>query len=203
MEIRVRGNIDIGQSLTEYVEENLTKIVKKYFEKAVDAEVYFSKNKQMFNAVITVNEGVKGGGIVVKADAKAGDVYACFNEAGEKCAKQLRRYKSRIKKYRGKKGIKSSEPNYKALNAVKYILPPVPYNVFEEMENETQQDQSNSAKIVSEKNTDIEELTVDEAIMKMDLQNLPALVFTNVESKRINVVYHRKDGNISWVDPQE
>lgn len=201
MEIRVRGNIDIGQSLTQYVEENLTAIVTKYFEKAVSAEVYFSKDKHMFNVVITVNEGVKGG-ISVKADAKAGDVYACFNEAGEKCAKQLRRYKRRIKEYRGK-GIKGSEPDYKALNAIKYVLPPVPYNVFDEMEDETQQDDSNSAKVVSEKTTNIEELTVDEAIMKMDLQNLPALVFTNVNNKRINVVYHRKDGNISWVDPQE
>lgn len=39
--------------------------------------------------------------------------------------------------------------------------------------------------------------------MKMDLSNLPALVFLNSENKRINVVYHRKDGNISWVDPQK
>ena len=36
--------------------------------------------------------------------------------------------------------------------------------------------------------------------MKMDLEDLPALMFRNVKTDRINVVYYRKDGNISWVD---
>ncbi|MFM7702425.1 MAG: sigma 54 modulation/S30EA ribosomal C-terminal domain-containing protein, partial [Alphaproteobacteria bacterium] len=45
-------------------------------------------------------------------------------------------------------------------------------------------------------------LTLDEAIMKMDLANLPTLVFINKESGRMNVVYHRRDGLISHIDPQ-
>ena len=52
-----------------------------------------------------------------------------------------------------------------------------------------------------EKTAKIEELTVDQAIMKMDLADLPALVFINKANNRVNVVYNRKDGNISWVDP--
>jgi hypothetical protein len=36
--------------------------------------------------------------------------------------------------------------------------------------------------------------------MKMDLENLPALMFENIKNNRINIVYYRKDGNISWVD---
>jgi hypothetical protein len=38
--------------------------------------------------------------------------------------------------------------------------------------------------------------------MKMDLLDLPALVFINADNKRLNVVYHRRDGNISWIDPE-
>jgi len=84
MDIRVIGsNIEIGEALTQYVEENLAKSVKKYFEKAVNAVVHFSKSNQTFKVVITVNEGVKGG-INVKSDAEAGDVYGCFNEAAER-----------------------------------------------------------------------------------------------------------------------
>ena len=70
------------------------------------------------------------------------------------------------------------------------------------MENEESDQMEDSLKVVSEKNTDIESLTVEEAIMKMDLQDLPALVFINKKNKRLNVVYHRKDGNISWIDPR-
>jgi hypothetical protein len=54
---------------------------------------------------------------------------------------------------------------------------------------------------IAEKGTNIENLTVSEAIMKMDLAHLPALMFINKLNNRINMVYHRHDGNISWVDP--
>lgn len=205
MQIRVIGsNMDIGQSLTHYVEENLAKSIKKYFDKAINAEVHFSKEGNLFKAVVTVNEGVKGG-ITVKSNAEAGDVYGCFNEAAEKASKQLRRYKRKIKNYRRTGGgLKSVEPNYQALDSMKYILPPMAYNVFEEMENEEKESDEldQSLNVINEKTTDIEELSVDEAIMKMDLADLPALVFINKLNKRINVVYHRKDGNISWIDPR-
>ena len=203
MQIRVLGsNIEVGQSLTQYVEENLAKSVTKYFDKAVNAEVHFSKSGHMFKVIITVNEGVKGG-ITVKGNAEAGDVYGAFNEAAAKCSKQLGRYKKRIKNFRREGGgLKSVEPDYQAIDAIKYIVPPVSYNVFEEMENEESEEIADSLKVVGEKNTDIESLTVEEAIMKMDLQDLPALVFINQKNRRLNVVYHRKDGNISWIDPR-
>lgn len=202
MQIRVIGsNIEVGQSLTGFVEEHLAKEVTKYFDKAVKSEVHFSKEGHMFKALITVNEGVKGG-ISVKSNAEAGDVYACFTEACDKAAKQLRRYKRRIKNFRRQGGgLKSVEPDFKAIDAMKYIVPPTAYNVFEEMENDEADDVSENVKIVGEKNTDIEKLSVEEAIMKMDLQDLPTLVFINSKNGRINVVYHRKDGNISWIDP--
>lgn len=208
MQIKVTGaNTDIGQSLTQYVEENLQKSVKKYFENAVSAVVHFSKHNNTYKAVITVNEGVKGG-INVKSDAQAGDAYGAFNEACEKSAKQLRRYKRRIKSYRQKGGgIKSVELENIAFDAVKYVLPSVAYDEFEGEEIANNQEKiaefdDSSLEIIDEKSTDIEILTIEEAIMKMDLQNLPALVFINDKNKRLNVVYHRKDGNISLVDPK-
>lgn len=201
MQIKVSGsNMEVGQALTEFSQEHLEKAVKKYFEKAVSSEVHFAKDGNIFKVVITVNEGVRGG-IKVKSDGQAGDAYAAFTEACERAAKQLRRYKRKIQHYRRHQGgIKSAEVDYKAIDAMKYVLPPQKYDVFEEMESEEVHDVSHP--VIAEKNTEIETISVDEAIMKMDLQNLPALVFINEKSKRLNVVYHRKDGNISWVDPQ-
>jgi len=199
MQVRVTGNnIELGQSLTDFVKENLESSVIKYFENAIDAEVHFSKNGHLFKTVITVNEGVKGG-ITVKSSAEAGDVYACFNEACAKAVKQLRKYKERIVNYHKKtKSLKEIEPNYKIFDANKYILPPLEINEVDNNNNFL----NNSTKVVSQKTTNIETLKVDEAIMKMDLLDLPALVFINADNNRINIVYHRKDGNISWIDPE-
>jgi ribosomal subunit interface protein len=205
MKIKISGsNMDVGSSLSKYVEEHLPKAITKYFDKAVSAEVHFTKNNgYLFKTLIVVNDGIKGS-ITIKSDAEAGDVYSSFNEACNKAAKQLRRYKRRIKNYRRNGGgIKSVDLDYKDISAVKYVIPPVGYDLLEEIESEeTAADLANqSANVINEKITSIEQLTVDEAIMKMDLANLPALVFINQESKRLNVVYQRKDGNISWIDP--
>ena len=200
MQIKVSGsNMDVGQALTSFVEEHLAKDVTKYFEKAISAEVHFSKEKHhMFKALIIINEGVRGG-ITVKSNAEAGDAHTCFMEALHKAVHQLRRYKDRIKNYRRNGGgIKNIEPIYESFEATKYILPPLPYDVFSEMEESEKSEEK--LKIIQEKITNIETITPNEAVMKMDLANLPALVFVNQDSGRINVVYHRKDGNISLID---
>jgi ribosomal subunit interface protein len=194
--------MDTGAALTKHIEEHLNRHVKKYFENAVNADVHCTKQGASFKVVLIINEGVKGG-IKIKSDASAGDIYGCFNEAMEKAAKQLSRYKGRIKNYRREmKGLKSVDISEKIFDAPKYVISAIPYPALEEMEAEESKESSEKLNIVAEKTTEIEELTVNQAIMKMDLAGLPALVFINQNNKRINVVYVRKDGNVSWIDPK-
>jgi ribosomal subunit interface protein len=198
MQVKITGsNIELGSSIQQYANEQLEKSITKFINKIDTAEVYFGKQSQLFFANIVINEAVKKG-VTIKASGEAGDIYGAFNEALKKAVTQLRRYKDKLHDYH-KESIKNLEPKY--FSATKYVLPPFPYNVFEEME----QDKTLTPvkhQVVAEKNTTIEELSVDDAIMKMDLANLPALVFINIQNKRLNVVYHRKDGQISLVDPQ-
>ena len=125
MDIKVSGsNMSAGTALTEHVEEHLEKKVKKYFENAVNADVHFSKEKSSFCVKIIVNEGVKGG-IDIKSDATGEDVYGAFNEATEKVAKQLRRYKRKIKNHRREQGgLKSVDINSKLLQGQNNISVP-------------------------------------------------------------------------------
>lgn len=209
MNIRVAGsNLDIGQSLNNYACNNLEKAVSKYFQNAISGDIRFTKNGQMFHTSIIINEGVKGRGITIKSDGEAGDVYVSFNEAMEKVIKQLRRYKERIKEYRHQYSIKNIEANVDSLLATKYIVPPMAFDIFSEYENEEiAKDKSfsidGSMRIINEKESEIESLSVEQAIMKMDLLDLPALAFMNNKNGKINFIYHRKDGNISWIDPQK
>jgi len=78
------------------------------------------------------------------------------------------------------------------------VIPPLHHDIFKEFEESA--NIQDGVKIISEKSTEIEKLSVSDAIMKMDLANLPALIFINEENGNINAVYHRKDGNISWID---
>ncbi|MFT6332555.1 MAG: ribosomal subunit interface protein [Lentimonas sp.] len=193
--------MEVGDSLSDHIKEHMERNVTKYFDKAINANVNFTKQADKFKVNIVVNEGVKNG-IVIKSDANALDPYVCFNEAMEKASTQLRKYNDKIKNYRKNHGgIKNIEINDQGYDALKYIISTSDSQKTEKEEFLAVNQEDKNLKVITEKNTDIEELTVDEAIMKMDLSDLPALVFINSKNNRLNVVYHRKDGNISWIDP--
>ena len=44
-------------------------------------------------------------------------------------------------------------------------------------------------------------LTVSEAVMRLDLAELPALMFRNRAHGGLNMIYRRQDGNVGWIDP--
>ncbi|MBV8525937.1 MAG: sigma 54 modulation/S30EA ribosomal C-terminal domain-containing protein, partial [Acetobacteraceae bacterium] len=59
------------------------------------------------------------------------------------------------------------------------------------------------ATIIAEQPTEIRQLSVGEAVMRMDLADQPLLVFRNSGSGELNVVYRRSDGHIGWIDPSQ
>jgi hypothetical protein len=104
--------------------------------------------------------------LVVKSQGIAQDVYAAFDEAATRIEKQLRRYKRRLKDHH------ASKPDKAALYvAKKYVLQTEKY---EELEEE------GAPAVIAEKPTAIERLSVREAVMKMDLADLPADVAASV-----------------------
>jgi hypothetical protein len=54
--------------------------------------------------------------------------------------------------------------------------------------------------IIAEQERLILDMSVSEAVMKMDLTRLPVTMFKNSENGRINVVYKRPDGHVGWID---
>ena len=55
--------------------------------------------------------------------------------------------------------------------------------------------------IVSVDRIPVKPMTVEEAVMEMDLMSQDFLVFKNAETDEISVIYHRRDGNIGLIEP--
>lgn len=190
MRISVSGqHVDIGKALKSHVEEALEHAVTKYFDQAIDADVVFSRESHLFTTNILVNEGT-GTGIVIKSQGEANDAYPAFDQALERIEKQLRRYKRRLKNHH--KGKTDAEQLEELLEGTKYVI-----SGGEEVPEE-----NDNPLIIAEKPATIERLSVSDAVMRMELADLPALMFINEKSGALNVVYHRKDGNVSWIDPK-
>ncbi len=143
----------------------------------------------MFRVDITGNLGTHAG-MVIRSRGESDDVYAAFDLSLEKMSKQLRRYKRKITNHH-----KHVDDDIVAgsIRATKYVISP--------QTGEEDEDKS-AGLVIAEKPTDIQTMTVSQAVMKMDLQELPALMFFNSAHGRLNVIYRRADGNISWVDPE-
>ncbi|GFZ85975.1 ribosome hibernation promotion factor [Rickettsiales bacterium] len=185
MQVSIAGKgISIGSSLQEYIKTTLIKNVQKYFENAVSARVVASKTSVDFYIDIAVHESA---GQYAKSEGRANNVYAAVDIAIDRINKKLRRYKDRIKKKHTKDSTKE------VISAKTYLI-----SSSEETADTVQED---SNLIIAENSMHIAELSVSEAVMQMDLASLPALLFINSESGRLNLVYTRPDGNIAWVDP--
>ncbi len=188
MQLQISGRqVDLGASFQSHVEKRLTDGLSKYLDRVSNVQVVVSKEAHhQFKVDIHGNVGTHAG-MVLKSQGMASEIYAAFDDAAERAEKQLRRYKRRLKDHHKADGAAARQ-------AKKYVLQPEDHH--------SELDEKGAPVVVAEKPTTIETLTVSQAVMKMDLADLPALMFFNSANGRMNVVYRRADGNISWVDPE-
>lgn len=195
MQITIQGQkIDVGESLRAHVTDKIEAVNEKYFNRATDSKVIFSKEtNSLFKTHVSLRMGTD---INVEATAKDHDIYKCFELAYEKMAKQLRRYKRRLRDHHDR--MEDSLEN-EMVKARSYVLS----EMESEPEAETEEYVGSEPTVVAEMVTNIQTMTVSEAVMRMDLSDQGAIMFRNAKHGGLNMVYRRGDGNVGWVDPQE
>jgi len=190
MNIVVKGKqLDVGEALRQRVSERLNAGIKKYFDHALDAQVVFSRDAHRFTTAITVRAAA---GIAVTSHAASDDVHACFDQAADRIEKQLRRYKRRLVDHHKKAPQRRPEEQ----PARQYTL------ATETHEDEADEPASLEPVIVAEQPASIGTYSVGEAVMHLNLADLPVLLFRNSAHGQLNVVFRRSDGNIGWIDPE-
>ncbi len=191
MQISIKGKqMDLGDALRAHITDKLEDLNEKYFNRAIDAQVTMSPEGHAFTKThISIRVGKD---ISVMADAQDTDHYASFDAASEKVAKQLRRYKKRLRDHHER----LEENN--VISAQNYVLTPEPEATSE---NHVEPDNKEPA-VIADMVTNIQTMSVSEAVMRLDLSGENALMFKNPKHDGLNMVYRRTDGNIGWVDPQ-
>lgn len=188
MQISIHGKqMDLGDALRTHITDKLEDINQKYFNRAIEAIATLAPEGHAFvKTHISIRVGKD---ISVMAVAQDTDAYASFDAAAEKVAKQLRRYKKRLRDHHER----LEEGN--VIPAQNYVLSPEPES------NEAEPDKHEPV-VVADMITNIQTMSVSEAVMRLDLSGENALMFRNGQHDGLNMVYRRTDGNIGWVDPQ-
>ncbi|MGE4481709.1 ribosome hibernation-promoting factor, HPF/YfiA family [Acidocella sp.] len=200
MQLTVSGKqVDLSDALRVHVDKQLGTITAKYFDQALEAKVTFSRARSFFTCDINLHAGR---GITVRGEGEAADARAAFEDAAEHIAKRLRRYRRRVSAHQ--RDLEKIKPEM----ARAYVL--APETDDEDEETTVTNGHANGhvvladelhATIIAENTTAIETLSVRDAVMKMDLAFQPLMMFRNVKTGGLNVVYRRTDGHVGWIDP--
>lgn len=186
MKLTVSGKqIDVSEAFQGHVKTAFDGAMEKYSIEPVDAHVTITKTvHHKFHADISAH---LGRGIYLRAQGECDEPYTCFDQAFEKLGGRLKKHKKRIVHHHRHRDTHGEMP---LELAPKYIVSGHDEHLEEE-----------NPVIVAETQTQILTLTVSEAVMAMDLGDVPAIMFRNQKNGHLNMVYRRADGHIGWVDP--
>ncbi len=158
-------NYTPSEKLKETIEKKFRKL-DKYFSDEITGNVMVIKEKSDYKVEATINAK----GTIFRSEVKSQDPYDCVDRSIEKLSKQMSKFKSKLqKKYKGQKDFGFAE------------LPEV-------------EEEQEEIRVVKRKRFDLVPMSVDEAIVQMELLAHNFYVFLNMESDSVNVVYKRDDG---------
>ena len=195
MPFRVSGkNIDIGDALRGRVNQRIAEATAKYFDGGYSGHVTIGKDGFGFRTECVVH---LDSGIVLEADAIAGDAYSSADQAAERIEKRLRRYKGRLKDRQAARldgqGIEQAI-DQNVIAAPSYVIAAPEQDTDEEITEF-------NPVIIAESTTALKRMSVSDAVMQLDLTGTAVVVFRHAGHGRVNLVYRRADGHIGWIDP--
>ncbi|MFO7265673.1 MAG: ribosome-associated translation inhibitor RaiA [Bacillota bacterium] len=175
-------NVAVTQALREHAERRISKL-QKYFDdgRPLRAEVVMYTERDNHVAEVTIQVG----SLLVRGVGKTDDMYVSIDSAVDRIARQVRKYKTRIHRKLQEGGKPVAMPAEPA----------------EDLDEEGEGDES-EPRVVRVKRFAFKPMTLDEAILQMELLGHDFFVFTDAETDEVHVLYRRRDGNYGLIEPE-
>lgn len=187
-------HMEASDAMRDYAKEKVERI-RKYFPDPIMAHVVFSTERG-YQHVADVNIQLHNG-IAIKGRETTEDMYSSIDLVMAKIERQVRRYKERISHHKARADLSEI---------------PVAYHVLEAEGAEvaaareassaagTSAAEAKKPAVIRTTSFTARALTVDEAIMQMNLIENNFLVFRDTQSGHVNVIYKREDGNFGLIE---
>lgn len=174
MKISISGrHMDVTDDVRAWAEKKFSKL-EKYFKQEAEAQLTFITVKH--GSMVKLEATIHHRGWVYRAETVNHDEATVIDKAVEVIDRQIRKNKSKLaKKFHS--------------------------GAFDNLEEEDNYEPSNHDVVKSKKFT-IKPMSVEEAVLQMDLIGHEFFMFRNAEDEEINVVYKRKDGNYGLIEPE-
>lgn len=170
-----RNGMVITDGLRNAAVRSISK-VEKLFTEDTEARVVLSTQKN--NQIAEVTIPFKG--MIFRAEEVSDDMYASIDNVVDKLEKQILKYKTKIRNNFAYESIRfDTQQDY-----IKNDLP-----------------EENEFEVVKTKRFPVKPMSVQEAILQMNLLGHNFFVFTNSDTDDFAVVYKRKDGKYGLIEP--
>lgn len=187
-------HMEASEAVKEYAREKVERI-RKYFPDPLKGHVVFSCDRG-YNHVADVQITLHNG-IVIKGVETTEDMYSSIDLVMAKIERQVRRYKERIRDHK---------PSAGPLRMMRHRVVAYDQQQEQHLQNGTTAPQTTVAekptppRIIKEEKYVARPMTVEEAIMHMNLLNERFLCFNNAQSHEVNVVYRRDDDSYGLIE---
>ena len=169
--------INLPNKVHAYAEKKVGKL-DRYFKADAEAAIVFSVEKGRNNVELTI----RSGGTIIRVAESTSDMFATIDAAVSSVERRLRKNKSRLEK-RLRQDAFSRTVDVEELSSF------VPESDEEEY------------RIVRTKKFPIKPMTVDEAVLQMELVGHTFFAFKDVDQDgRFAVVYKRNDGDYGLIE---
>ena len=168
MKFNIHGKkLDVTESIKSYIEEKIGRL-DKYFENPADITATVLIKLRGKDQVVEAT--INANKFVLRGEESHKDLYASIDKVSDKIERQIRKNKTRMNKKVSKE------------LTMDFVLD------FEEKEE-------NDNIIVRRKVIEDKPMSEEEAILQMELLGHEFFAFRNMETKDVNILYRRKDGD--------
>ncbi len=168
-----------SDALARYAEEKLGRILANLGE-PVTAQVVLQVEKYRHLAKVTVSANH----IVIKGKEETNDMYSSIDLVADKLERQVKKFHAKLVERKAGKGAPSREVRAQ----VRVIA-----------ESSASQPQPD---VIKAKEVVLRPMTVEEAVMQMELLGKNFLLFNNASTRRVTLIFTRDDGNLGIIEPQ-
>ena len=185
-------HMEATDALREHAEKRLRRLAK-YVHRPVDAHVILSvvKRRQIAEIVLNADRAT------MTAKEETGDLYSAIDLAGDKLEQRARKHTEKLKSHK-------LPTRARRLPEISPALPEPP-NIPGLRMDVIRSDSFGRRKgpeVIHSKRLPVKPMSVEEAVMQMDLMSNEFLVFRNAATDTVSVVYRRKDGHYGLIEPE-
>lgn len=170
--------VNLPKSLHAYAEKKVGKL-DRYFKTEAEANLVFSVEKDRNKVEATV----RSGGTILRVAESTSDMFASVDAAVASMERQLRKHKTRLEKRLRQDAFDRTVD-------------------VEEMSSFVPDAEEGEFQIVRSKKFPIKPMTVEEAILQMDLLGHAFFAFKDEDGGAFAVVYKRNDGGYGLIEDE-